>query len=166
VSLNFNCSYIARSSLTYIPVLAHLAFRICELLSLLFVRRPSVHISHVNLLRNDWANCNQTLVGWSLSGPLPNLCLVIPTSNQDGRQAKTRKKGWWNSKKILLLWNYSANLNQTLMKWSLGDPLPKMCPAFQTSHQDGASAELNLTYDPMGNSHKNFLVWNHLINKN
>jgi hypothetical protein len=24
---------------------------------------------------------------------LPNLCLVIPTSNQDGPQAKNRKKG-------------------------------------------------------------------------
>ena len=25
--------------------------------------------------------------------PLPKLCPVIPTSNQDGRQAKNRKKG-------------------------------------------------------------------------
>jgi hypothetical protein len=74
--------------------LAHLAFRPCELLSSLFVRRPSVNISHFNLLlRNHWANCNQTLVEWSLDGPLPKMCLVIPTSNQDGRQAKNRKKG-------------------------------------------------------------------------
>ena len=28
-----------------------------------------------------------------------------------------------------LLWNYWANLNQTLLKWSLGDPLSKMCPS-------------------------------------
>jgi hypothetical protein len=28
-----------------------------------------------------------------LDGPLPNLCPVIPTSNQDGCQAKNRKKG-------------------------------------------------------------------------
>jgi hypothetical protein len=63
-------------------------FRPCELLSSLFVRRPSVNISHFNLLlRNHWANCNQTLVEWSLDGPL------LPTSNQDGRQAKNRKKG-------------------------------------------------------------------------
>jgi hypothetical protein len=49
--------------------------------------------SHKNLLlRNHWANCNQTLVEWSLDGPLPKLCLVIPTSNQDYRQAKNRKK--------------------------------------------------------------------------
>jgi hypothetical protein len=35
---------------------------------------------------------NQALVEWSLDGPLPKLFLVIPTSNQDGRQAKNRKK--------------------------------------------------------------------------
>ena len=59
--------------------LAHLAFRPCELLPSLFIRRlSSVNISHFNLLlRNHWANCNQTLVEWSL----------------DGRQAKNRKKG-------------------------------------------------------------------------
>jgi hypothetical protein len=40
-----------------------------------------------------WANLNQTLVEWSLDDPLPNLCPVILTSNQDGHQAKNRKKG-------------------------------------------------------------------------
>ena len=76
--------------------------------------------SHKNLLlRNHWANCNQTFVEWSLDGPLPKLCPVIPTSNQDGCQAKNRKKGD-EIKKNLLLWNYTANLNQTLLKWSLG----------------------------------------------
>jgi hypothetical protein len=50
--------------------------------------------SHKNLLlRNHWANCNQTLVEWSLDGPLPKMYPVIPTFNQDGRQAKNRKKG-------------------------------------------------------------------------
>ena len=74
--------------------LARLAFRPSELLSSLFIRRPSVNISHFNLLlRNHWANCIQTLVEWSLDGPLPKLCPVIPTSNQDGRQDKNRKKG-------------------------------------------------------------------------
>ena len=38
-----------------------------------------------------------------------------------------RKKRGWNLKKILLL-NYWANLNQTLLKWSLGGPLSKWCP--------------------------------------
>jgi hypothetical protein len=32
-------------------------------------------------------------VEWSLDGPLPELCPEIPTSNQDGHQAKNRKKG-------------------------------------------------------------------------
>jgi hypothetical protein len=45
-------------------------------------------------------------------------------------------------KKILLLWNYSANLNETLMKWSLGGFLPKLCPAFQTSDEDGRNSRL------------------------
>jgi hypothetical protein len=38
--------------------------------------------------------------------------------------------------KNLLLCNYWANLNQTLLKWSWGGPLPKLCPAFHTSDQD------------------------------
>ena len=57
------------------------------------VCRPSVNISHFNLLlRYHWANCNQTLVEWFLGGPLPKLCPVIPTSNQDGHQAKIEKR--------------------------------------------------------------------------
>jgi hypothetical protein len=69
--------------LELLPFLAQLAFF-----------RLSVNISHFNLLlRNQWANCNETLVEWSLDGPLQNLCPVIPTSNQDGRQAENRKKG-------------------------------------------------------------------------
>jgi hypothetical protein len=47
----------------------------------------------ISFLISSWANCNQTLVEWSLDGPLPNLCPVIPISNQDGHQAKNRKKG-------------------------------------------------------------------------
>jgi hypothetical protein len=50
--------------------------------------------SHKNLFfRKHWANCNQALVEWSLDSPLPNMCQVIPTSNQDVRQAKNRKMG-------------------------------------------------------------------------
>jgi hypothetical protein len=30
---------------------------------------------------------------WSFDGPLSKLCPVILISNQDGRQAKNRKKG-------------------------------------------------------------------------
>jgi hypothetical protein len=60
--------------------------------------RPSVNTSHFNLLlRNHWANCNQTLVEWSLDGPFPKLCPMIPTYNQDGHQAKNgvgERKMW------------------------------------------------------------------------
>jgi hypothetical protein len=50
--------------------------------------------SHKNLLfRNHWVNCNQTLVEWSLDGPLPKMFPVIPTSNQDVHQANNRKRG-------------------------------------------------------------------------
>ena len=61
-------------------------------------------LSHFNLLlRNHWANCNQALMEWSLDGPLPKVCPVILTSNQDGRKAKNRKKGGWNFNCPLLL---------------------------------------------------------------
>ena len=47
------------------------------------------------------------------------------------------KKGGMKLKKNLLLWNYWANINQTLLKWFLSGPLPKLCPAFQNTDQDG-----------------------------
>ena len=55
------------------------------------------------LLGNYWANLNQTLLKWFLDGPLPKLCPMIPTSNQDGHQAQNRKKGGWNFNCPLLL---------------------------------------------------------------
>ena len=47
------------------------------------------------------------------------------------------KKGGMKFKKNLLLWNYWANLNQTLLKWSLGGPLSKLCPSAPSCIQDG-----------------------------
>ena len=47
------------------------------------------------------------------------------------------KKGGMKLKKNLLLWNYWANFNQTLLKWSLGDPLLKLCPSAPSCIQDG-----------------------------
>ena len=40
-------------------------------------------------------------------------------------------------KKNLLLWKCWANLNQTLLKWSLGGPLSKLCPSAPSCIQDG-----------------------------
>ena len=113
---------MARSSLAYIPFLAHLAFRPCELLPSLFVRRPSVNISHFNLLlRNHWANCNQTLVVLPLGGPPGKLCPVIPTSNQDGCQAKNRKGGdeiFKKSSPLKLLSQSQPSFAEMILGWS------------------------------------------------
>ena len=38
----------------------------------------------------------------------------------------------------VLLWNYLANLNQTLLKWSLGGPLSKLCPSAPSCIKDGS----------------------------
>ena len=65
-----------------------------------------------------------------------------------------------NSHKNLLVWN------QTLIKQSLDGPLPKLCLVVPPSDQDGCTAELSLTQDPMGNSYKNHLVWNQQLNQN
>jgi hypothetical protein len=50
-----------------------------------------------------------------------------------------RKKGGMKLKKNLLLWNYWANLNHTLLKWSLGGPLSKLCPSVPSCIQEPVS---------------------------
>ena len=52
------------------------------------------------------------------------------------------------------------------MKQSLDGSLPNMCPVVRPSDQDGCTAELSSTQDPMGNSHKNHLFWNQQLNQN
>jgi hypothetical protein len=49
-------------------------------------------------------------------------------------------------KKNLLLWNYRANLNQTLLKWFLCGPLPKLCPAFKGTHPRTIPAKFGLIW--------------------
>ena len=53
------------------------------------------------------------------------------------RLCKFKNKGGMKLKKNLLLWNYWANLNQTLLRWSLGGPLSKLCPSAPSCIQDG-----------------------------
>jgi hypothetical protein len=110
-----------------------------------FVRRQ---LSHFNLLlRNHWhwTNCNQTLVEWSLDSPLSKLCPVIPTSIQDGRQAKNRKKGGWNFKKIFS----SETTEPILTKLCWYDhwvaPFQNCVRHFRPPTKISATAELNLT---------------------
>jgi hypothetical protein len=147
MSSNFNCSYMARSSLSYIPFLAHLAsFRPCELLPSLFVRRPSVNISHFNLLlRNHCTNWNQALVECSLGVPLPNLRLVVPTSNQDGHQAKSRKMRGWKLKKIFS--SETTKPISTKLCWNdpWVVPFQNCVRHFRPPTKMTATAELNLT---------------------
>ena len=71
-----------------------------------------------------------------------------------------------NSHKNLLILNQLLNWNQTLIKQSLDGPRPKLCLVVPPSDQDGCTAELSLTQDPMGNSHKNHLIWNQQLNQN
>ena len=47
------------------------------------------------------------------------------------------KKRVMKFKKNLLLWNYWANHNQTLLKWSLGGPFSKLSPSAPSCIQDG-----------------------------
>ena len=74
-----------------------------------------------------------------LDGPLLNLCLVFPPSDQDGCTAvlNLTQDSMGNSHKNHLVWNQQLNQNQTLMEQSLDGPLPKLCPAVALSHQDG-----------------------------
>jgi hypothetical protein len=87
-----NASYALNLISTF---LAHLALKPCDLLSSLFVRRPSVNISHFLIFTSSpqkplgqlQPNFGGMVLGW------PPFKIV---SNQDGRQAKNRKKGGWN----------------------------------------------------------------------
>jgi hypothetical protein len=56
-----------------------------------------------------------------LDGPLPKLCPVIPTFNQDGRQAQNRKRGDEIKKKsspLKLLSQSQANFVELILGWS------------------------------------------------
>jgi hypothetical protein len=53
-----------------------------------------------------------------------------------------RKKGGWNLIFFLLFWNYWANPNQTLLKWSSGGPLSKLCPSASSCIQDGQNCSI------------------------
>jgi hypothetical protein len=56
-----------------------------------------------------------------LDGPLPKLCPVIPTSSQDGCQAKNRKKGDEIKKKSSPLKQVSQsqpNFAEMILGWS------------------------------------------------
>jgi hypothetical protein len=60
-------------------------------------------------------------VEWTLGGPLPKWCPLIPTSNQDSRQAKNRKRGDEILKKsspLKLLSQSQPNFAEMILGWS------------------------------------------------
>ena len=114
------------------PGLGHVSY--CHHFSS-FVRPSTFHILifssettepiSTKLCWNDpWVAPFQNCVRWSW----------LPTKM--ATKLKIEKRGW-NLKKNLLLWNYWANLNQTLLKWSLGGPLSKLCSSAPSCIQDG-----------------------------
>jgi hypothetical protein len=63
------------------------------------------------------------------------ICYELWTFTHFDRLYKLEKRG--DEIKKNLLWNYWANLNQTLLRWSLGGPLSKLCPSTPSCIQDG-----------------------------
>ena len=93
ISVNYIWTLNGLSSF-FINFLAHLALRTCEILPSLFVCRPSINISHFNLLlRNHRAKCSKTLVEWSLDGPLPNCVRWSRLPTKMATKLKIEKRG-------------------------------------------------------------------------
>ena len=76
------------------------------------------------LVSNYLFNLNQTLLKWSLVGPLSELYLMTPPVNQDGRHSRTLfnigpygkfvKKSSW----LELLAQFEPDLAEMVLRWS------------------------------------------------
>ena len=107
-----------------------------ELMSPLSVRRPSSvrPLSfHILINSSEATGPIWTTLWWNdpWMAPLQNCVRWSRLPTKMAAKLKIEKRGMKLRKN--LLWNYWVNLNQTLLKWSL----PKLCPAFHTSDQDG-----------------------------
>ena len=101
------------------------------------------HITHfgvISLFESNFQNFNtfrplfkknykRQMVSWNCKH------VQHPITHFD-RLCKIEKRGN-EIKKNLLLWNYRANLNQNLLKWTLGGPLSNLCPSAPSCIQDG-----------------------------
>jgi hypothetical protein len=126
-------------------LLAHLAIKPCEVLPSLFVHRPSVNISHFNLLlRHHWANCNQTMVEWFLSGPFQNCVRWSRLPTKMAAKLKIDEKEDETLRNIPV-WNYWANLNPTLWNDPWVVPFQICVRHFRPPTKMAATAERNLT---------------------
>jgi K+-transporting ATPase A subunit len=111
-----------------------------------FVRRPSVHISHANLLlRNHWANCNQTLKIFFIFHP-PFFILSLTAILVGSRDHLTQ------------IWKEATQgpFHQSLV--AIGPVVSE--EKIKMWNVDGR------TKSDDNSSHENLLVWNHLLNKN
>ena len=55
-----------------------------------------------------------------------------------------------NSMKNLLVWNYLLKWNQTLVEWSLGDPLSELFPMTLPANQNGGLSRTKFNIGPYG----------------
>jgi hypothetical protein len=81
-------------------------------------------------------NFGGIVLGW----PPSKLCLVIPTSNQDGRQARNRKKGDEILKKsspLKLLSQSQPNFAEMILGWSPSAVQPFWSEGRTTRHKFG-----------------------------
>jgi hypothetical protein len=67
-------------------------FRREDLNVIFYQNMPNLHNGNKSAERKISQKNPEYRLNYS-DGPLPKLCPVIPTSNQDGHQAKNRKKG-------------------------------------------------------------------------
>ena len=101
--------------ITYFDRLCKLEKRGDEIIFFFFSSETTGPIATKLLWNGPWVAPFQICVRWSR----------LPTKRSV--KLKIEIKGEMILKKNLLLWNYWGNLNQTLLKWSLGGPLPKVC---------------------------------------
>ena len=92
------------------------------------VVRPSTF--HILIFSSETTGPIATKLWWS--GPLQNCVRWCRLPTKMAAKLKIEKRGD-EIKKI------SSSLK--LLKWSLGGSLPKLCPAFQTSDQDGRHSQ-------------------------
>jgi hypothetical protein len=78
--------------------------------------------SHKNLLlRNHWANCNQTFVEWSVDGPLPKCVRWSRLPTKMATKLKIEKRGGWNlikSSPLKLQSQSQPNFTEMILGWS------------------------------------------------
>ena len=101
---------------------------------LLKIEQIGVGVLKKLLVRNCWANCNHTVVVWSLNGLLQKLYPELPPTNQMAATIELilTLDLMENSLKNLLVWNCWPNWNQILKEWSPVVPLSEFFPGFHS----------------------------------